>query len=161
MKTLIHNSDKDGGRKMHKNIIGTLLAVALILCIAGAAQASGLANARATAMAGAYTSLAKGSDGTYFNPANLGFSALQQNGLQMIGVGLAISNNSFSLDDYNSYTGATLSQSDKDELLDKIPTEGLKIKADAEVSAFGVSIANNRVLNTAIRSQSRSASSRL
>ncbi|MCP4567760.1 MAG: conjugal transfer protein TraF [FCB group bacterium] len=150
MKTYRNIKEIGASRPAAGKFIGAILIVALMMGLAGTADATGLANARATAMGGAYTSLAKGSDGTYFNPANLGFSALQQNGVQIVGVGVAISNNSFSLDDYNSYTGATLSQSDKDELLGKIPTEGLKVRADAEASVFGVSMANFAVSISAI-----------
>lgn len=117
----------------------------LTVCFAGltlpdAATAGGLASARAIGMAGAYTSLARGYDCTKFNPANLGFSSHRQNGMEIIGMGVSLSNNSFSLNDYNSYTGATLSESDKQKLLDKIPAEGLKLAADAEATtlAFGM-----------------------
>ncbi len=132
----------DPGEIMKYKVV-TLLIVSLVLMAgSGPSAASGLSNARAIGMAGAYTSLAAGYDCPSFNPANLGFESHRQNGLQLFGVGISISNNSFSLDDYNSYTGATLSESDKQELLDKIPAEGLKLVADAEASALAVGLNN-------------------
>lgn len=128
------------GEPMQRRILCLLLTLALLGAMVIPAAATGLSNARAIGMAGAYTSLARGYDCPFFNPANLGITARQLTGVQLIGVGVSVSNNSFSLDDYNSYTGATLSQQDKDNLLDKIPVEGLKVSADAEASvlAFGM-----------------------
>jgi len=102
-------------------------------------EAAGVSNARSTAMAGAGTSLSQGYYCPSFNPANLGLVSRQMNGLQVFGLGIAIRNNSFSLDDYNKYTGARLDDNDKEDLLSKIPSEGLQLSADAEytVLAFG------------------------
>ncbi len=116
----------------------TLLIMALTVPVHGIGQS----NARATAMAGAYTSLAQGYYCSSFNPANLGLPANQMRGLQLPGFGLSVKNNSFSLDDYNKYTGARLSEDDKQELLSKIPSEGLKFSADAEFNAIGIGIGN-------------------
>jgi hypothetical protein len=107
------------------------------MSMAAPVTATGLANARAVAMAGAQTSLAKGYYSPAFNPANLGLKANQMNGFQLIGAGVSVKNNSFTLDEYNTYTGARLSEADKQELLSKIPAEGLKFSADAEASALG------------------------
>ncbi|MFH1701499.1 MAG: DUF5723 family protein [Candidatus Zixiibacteriota bacterium] len=103
---------------------------------------SGLSNARAIGMAGAYSSLARGFDCPNFNPANLGIEGKTNNGFQLVGIGAAISNNSFSLDDYNNYTGATLSENDKSILLAKIPAEGLKLSADVEASVLSFGFGN-------------------
>jgi hypothetical protein len=107
-----------------------------ILMMPVSANASGLANARAAGMAGAYTSLAKGYYCPAFNPANLGLTAYQMRGIQLFGVGLSINNNSLTLDDYNHYTGARLSEYEKRDLLSKIPAEGLKVSADGEATAL-------------------------
>ncbi len=127
----------------------TTLAVTLSL-LAAPGAAAGLANARAMGMAGAYASLARGNDCSLFNPANLGLDGGRRSGLQFFGLGVSISNNSFSLDDYNHYTGANLNESDKDELLNKIPSEGLKVSADAEVTAVGLSLGNLAISLSAI-----------
>ncbi len=124
-----------------KNVLVCLLAVVSLLVTAAApATAAGLANARATAMAGAYTSLARGYYCPSFNPANLGLAAGRMDGILLPGAGVSIKNNSFSLDDYNTYTGARLSEQDKQDLLNKIPAEGLIVSADAEANIVGVSL---------------------
>lgn len=121
----------------------TAMAVLIVLIMTASGSnvcATGQENPRAIAMAGAYTSLARGFHAPSFNPANLGFESGQMNGVELFGLGVAISNNSFSLADYNNYTGAHLSQSDKDELLGKIPAEGLKLSADIEASILAVGL---------------------
>lgn len=135
---------------------GTRLAVAaivlsLLLMFSGPSKAaSGLSNARAAAMAGAQISLAKGFYSPSFNPANLGISDYQMRGMQVFGAGVSLNNNSLSLDDYNRYTGAHLSEADKQYLLSKIPTEGLKVSADGEVSALGLGAGNFAVSLSAV-----------
>ena len=127
---------------MINRIIGFSAVAVLILILAGPAYGVGQSNARATAMAGAYTSLARGYYSASFNPANLGLPANQMRGLQLPGFGMSVKNNSFSLDDYNKYTGARLSEEDKQDLLSKIPSEGLKFSADGELTAIGFGIGN-------------------
>lgn len=97
-------------------------------------------SARAAAMGGAYTALAKGVDAAKYNPANLGLSGYRQTGLELVAVGASITNNSFTLSDYNDYTGAVLTTEDKADILGKIPAEGLSI--DADVSATALSLAS-------------------
>jgi hypothetical protein len=101
--------------------------------------AATLPSARSLAMGGAYTSLARGVDAARYNPANLGFASHQQRGVEFIGIGVNISNNAFSLNDYNNYTGAVLSTEDKAEILGKIPEDGLNLAADVEATALAVS----------------------
>ncbi len=125
--------------------------LSLVLTVAPSSMAaSGLSNARATAMAGAQISLAKGYYSPSFNPANLGIGAFQMRGMQVFGAGVSFNNNSLSLDDYNRYTGAHLNEADKKDLLSKIPTEGLKVSADGEVSALGFGSGNIAVSLSAI-----------
>ncbi|MBN2226605.1 MAG: conjugal transfer protein TraF [candidate division Zixibacteria bacterium] len=119
-----------------------LSAILLILAVGGDAHAYGLSSARAVAMGGAYTGLAKGVYAGLYNPANLGLDGYRQNGLEIIGAGARISNNSFTLNDYNDYTGAILTTDDKNTILNKIPVEGLKISADAEATAMSLSFGN-------------------
>ncbi|MBU8932372.1 MAG: hypothetical protein KOO62_00045 [candidate division Zixibacteria bacterium] len=101
--------------------------------------AASQSSARSVAMGGAFTSLAAGVDAYRYNPANLGFDGNQRRSLEIVGLGANVSNNSFSLDDYNNYTGAVLTNDDKDYLLDRIPDEGLTISADIEASAVSLS----------------------
>jgi hypothetical protein len=93
-------------------------------------------------MGGAFTGLAKGTDAGKFNPANLGLSDYRQTGVEIIGLGVDLSNNAFTLGDYNRYTGAFLSDGDKEDILGKIPAEGLKL--DADVGANALSIATGQ-----------------
>lgn len=111
----------------------------LALLLTGNALAAGQSSARSMAMGGAYLSLASGVDAARYNPANLGLSKYRQTGLEVIGFGVNVSNNSISLGDYNRYTGAILTDADKRELLDKIPSDGLNLVADVEASAFSLS----------------------
>jgi len=64
-------------------------------------------------MGEAFTGLAMGIDAARYNPANLGLSGYQQNRFEIVGFGANISNNSFTLGDYNRYSGAFLTNNDK------------------------------------------------
>lgn len=111
----------------------------LTLMLTGSVLAGGQSSARSMAMSGAYMSLASGVDAARYNPANLGFQEYRQTGLELVALGVNISNNSISLGDYNRYTGAILTDADKRELLDKVPDDGLNLIADVEASAFSLS----------------------
>jgi hypothetical protein len=100
------------------------------------ALAGGISSARSVAMGGAHIGLAKGVDAAKYNPANLGLTGYQQTGLEFAGVGANVTNNAFSLDDYNLYTGAFLTNRDKQDILDKVPEEGLRVSADVEATAL-------------------------
>jgi len=97
-------------------------------------------SARSTALGGAYTSLARGVEAARYNPANLGLDGYQQNGLELFSIGASVTNNAFSLSDYNNYTGAVLSTADKQDIMNKIPTEGLSIDADVKASALSLAL---------------------
>lgn len=141
MNTISHNISIQGGT-LRLRIFTVVLMMALLWTASPQLEAAGMSNARAVGMAGAYSSMARGSDCPLFNPANLALTSGRSSGLQIFGAGVAISNNSFSLDDYNTYTGATLSEQDKDDLLNKIPIEGLKVSADADISALACNAGN-------------------
>jgi hypothetical protein len=128
--------------QMRGGTVKRILLISMILiCLAPAAVNSmGLSSARAVAMGGAYTGLAKGVYTSLYNPANLGLTEYRQNGLELAGVGAEIANNSFTLSDYNDYTGAILTEDDKSTILGKIPAEGLKITADIEASVMSLSL---------------------
>jgi len=113
--------------------------VVLLFILAVAANAGGLSAARAVAMGGAHMGLASGVYAPLYNPANIGLQEYREIGLELAGVGVQIKNNSFTLEDYNNYTGAVLSEEDKSVILGKIPGEGLKITAEAEAGAMSFS----------------------
>ncbi len=119
-----------------------VLSVGMVLSLlmsASTIQAAGFSIARSAGMAGAHVGLASGASASYYNPANLGLVTHRQTEILLAGVGLNASNNSFSLADYNNYTGSFLTDNDKQDILNKVPLEGLIISADAEASAMGVS----------------------
>jgi len=123
------------------NTLTRIFAIVVLLCLIGvAAAANGLSAARAVGMGGAHMGLAKGVYAPLYNPANIGLSEYRETGLEVAGVGVQISNNSYTLEDYNKYTGAVLSEDDKSVILGKIPREGLKITAEAEVGAMSFSM---------------------
>ncbi len=101
---------------------------------------AGQSSARSVAMGGAFTSLAVGVDATRYNPANLGLLDYQKTALEVVGLGANIANNAFSLSDYNKYTGAVLTDADKNDILGKIPDEGLSLSVDAEAAALSFSM---------------------
>lgn len=89
-------------------------------------------------MAGAFTGLAEGVEAARFNPANLGLGKGSGLDIEIFGAGVRLDNNAFTLNDYNKYTGAVLSTSDKQYLLDQIPEEGLNLNANIEASAMSM-----------------------
>ena len=118
------------------------LAVFIGLSTNSLIDAGELTSARSMAMGGALTALADGVDAAKYNPANLGLSGYQITSLELISGGINISNNSFTLSDYNNYTGATLSTADKNDIMNMIPKEGLNVRADAEAAAMSLSLGN-------------------
>ncbi len=118
------------------------LAVALVALSTTSTLAGGQSSARSVAMGGAQTALATGVSAVKYNPANLGLSNHQKTNLELIGVGASLVNNTFTLDDYNKYTGAFLTDDDKSDILDKVPAEGMKLSLDAEATAMGFSSGN-------------------
>ncbi len=127
---------------MRKRIsLYTCLNVLIAVVLTTSATAAPVhSSARSAAMGGAYTGLAKGVDAPKYNPANLGLNDYRSFGIEFVSLGADISNNSFTLSDYNQYTGATLSTSDKQDILGKIPTEGLNLNADVQASALSIAL---------------------
>ncbi|MDF1546132.1 MAG: DUF5723 family protein, partial [bacterium] len=81
-----------------------------------------------------------GVDAARYNPANLGIGDFREKGLEIFGAGVNISNNSFTLDQYNKYTGAFLTDRDKADILNTIPDEGLAFSGAADLSALSFSL---------------------
>jgi hypothetical protein len=101
-----------------------------------------LASGRSVGMAGAYTSVSKGAESVFWNPANLGFSSRSEKTLYLFSFGININNNSFDWGDYTRYNGKFLTAKDKQDILDQIPAEGFNLKLDADVSALSFSWGN-------------------
>ena len=95
-------------------------------------------------LGGAGTAYARGTEAIYWNPANLGFG---QNGetpfeLKLYSITGGIDNNSLTIDLYNTYNGKSWTDADKREILDAIPSEGLKIWGKTDVSVLSVAYRN-------------------
>lgn len=119
-------------------IIVTTLLVAMFLTVQS--RANDYSSARAVAMGGAFTVLAAGPTAPRFNPANLGLSGRKNSGIEFVGIGASVTNNSFTLADYNKYTGAYLTTADKQDILGKVPSEGLKLSIDADASTMALAL---------------------
>ncbi|MCX6835027.1 MAG: hypothetical protein NTW07_07830 [candidate division Zixibacteria bacterium] len=126
--------------------VWTILALTLTVCAPALlpqsvhSAATVHSSARSAAMGGAFTGLAKGVNAARYNPANLGLDGYRQYGLEFASLGVSLTNNAFTLSDYNKYTGAVLSTSDKQDILGKIPTEGLSVDADIKASALSLAL---------------------
>ncbi len=121
---------------MKSKVIIIILGAALL---AASASAGGLSSARCVGMGEANMGLAKGVIAPLYNPANLSLSGYSESGIEIVGIGAEVSNNSFSLDDYNKYTGAILTTEDKDYLLSLIPEDGWELNARVNASALSIS----------------------
>ena len=117
-----------------------LTTLAMVALLAGPLFAWGESNPRALAMGGAYTALSFGHEAAGYNPANLGLSRTNSFTIDLFSVGISLKNNSFSLADYNKYTGAFLTDSDKDAIFEKIPAEGLKLNALTEAAGLNFAV---------------------
>ncbi|MCP4614772.1 MAG: hypothetical protein GY845_39325, partial [Planctomycetes bacterium] len=117
-----------------------LILVIITGLLAASATAGGLSSARAVGMGDAQLGLAKGVYAPLYNPANIALSGYGQPGIELAGIGAEVFNNSFSLSDYNSYTGAILNDNDKSALLGKIPASGLELSVRAQASAMTISL---------------------
>ncbi len=124
-------------KRICTKLFAQLIAIGLS---ASTGSAGDLSSARSLAMSGAMTALGSGVDAAKYNPAILGLQGHSPLQVQLLGFGINVSNNSFTLDDYNKYTGATLSASDKTYILAQIPEEGLNLKANAEASALSIGL---------------------
>ena len=132
--------------KFHHMILGDLMKSKLLMfliiscLLTTSATADGLSSARAVGMGDAQIGLAKGVYAPLYNPANIALSGYGQAGIELAGFGAEVFNNSFSLNDYNSYTGAILSENDKSAILGKIPADGLELSVRAQAATLTVSL---------------------
>ncbi len=138
MKCILLRDNRAGWLQL--SLLTLTVFTALFALTALPVSGQGISSARSVALGSAGISLAKGADAARLNPANLGFSEYQLKGVEFVGVGANISNNSFTLSDYNKYTGAFLTDDDKTDILEKVSDEGLKVTAEAEATAFAVSM---------------------
>lgn len=143
----MHVKTRSPGPAFRRNsfLVG-LTVLSGVLSVVSHASAADLSSAKGSAMGGAVTGLADGTDAARMNPANLGLDRFHRNQLEILGAGVFISNNSFTLADYNTYNGAFWTDRDKADILNRIPTEGLELSGEGQGSV--VSLATNRVAIT-------------
>ncbi|MCJ7509110.1 MAG: DUF5723 family protein, partial [candidate division Zixibacteria bacterium] len=127
---------------MHRN--AKYIALLAIALIAIPSKGMGMIppSARSMGMAGSYTVMAKDVEAAFWNPANLGLSTKSGFSLCLFSVSASISNNSFSLGDYNAYVGDFWDDQEKLKILNSIPAEGLKLDIDAGANCLGFSAGN-------------------
>ncbi len=110
-----------------------------LLLVAGIAlpvTATAGISARSLALGGSVVADARGTEAVAWNPAGVYMRGARPQ-LDLFAVSTQVQNNSFSIGDYNRYTGAYLDDADKDYILDRIPADGLRL--DAYASAHAVS----------------------
>jgi len=120
-------------------VFRTLCTLCLLLLLSVTTFAGSYNDARSIAMAGSYTAIARGYETIGLNPANLALSDRPNTSIGIFGVGSLINNNAFSKGDYDKYNGSHLSEQDKQDILDKIPADGLEFKGNTGASALSLS----------------------
>ncbi|GAB4321233.1 MAG: hypothetical protein Kow0074_12050 [Candidatus Zixiibacteriota bacterium] len=118
------------------SIILAALVIAAPVFICPTADAAWTPHAVATA--GASDAFSLGLDAAFTNPALLGRSTTAATQLRVVGLGAGITNNGFGWHDYRTYNGATLSESDKADLLARIPSSGIHLSANAGATALAI-----------------------
>ncbi len=126
--------------KNRKFLIALTIAVLLIPFCYSYAYSGDLSDARSLGMGGAFTAVARNYRSLSYNPANLGLRDNYGSSLEMFSIGVDINNNSFSYGDYNKYSGAYLTDEDKKDIIDNIPSEGLSVDLSLEARAISFSV---------------------
>lgn len=136
-KTATATNEKSGNRI----VIGLLIMTTLLaLLVVDQALAQSAQSARSMGMADSYLLMSANCEAASANPANLALAGRKNFSLKLASVGGHVANNSFSISDYKKYNGEYLTESDKQDILAKIPTEGLSFDAYAGASALSFSI---------------------
>lgn len=97
-----------------------------------------ISNARSVGLGGASIGLARGVDAPIWNPANLGLPDNGRLSVKLINLGLGVYNNSFTLQQYNTYNGAYWDEQDIENILNSIPANGMEISltGNCQVASF-------------------------
>ena len=103
-------------------------------------HALGESNARAAGMGRSYTAVARNLDAVGWNPANLGLPSDRKVSIAIFSAGIGAGNDAFSLGDYEHYNGKTWNEATRQEILRKVPEEGLVFNTAGEARALGISI---------------------
>ena len=107
-----------------------------ILLISKVQAQYGLSNAKNLAMGFACSPFARGAESAFFNPAHL---AKQEKNIEILvlGVGAIIRNNSFTLQQYNQYSGTYLNDNDKQDILASI-SDNAKSESQIEAQVLAI-----------------------
>ncbi len=119
----------------------------IILMIALTAGTVSAQSGGSLGMAGAYTTLARGSEALYWNPANLAFQNEGKPAFSMTlySFNLAITNNAFNMDDYETYftdENKVLSEGEKSDIISKVPSGGLELDMRTDLEVFSMAYKN-------------------
>ena len=111
-------------------------AAALFIGLLWIPAAHAAPSARSLALSGSLVAGAYGLDAADVNPAGVYVQGGHQ--LDLFALSSIAHNNSFTISDYNRYSGAYLTTEDKNYLLDRIPESGFRMDAEAAVHAASV-----------------------
>ena len=101
---------------------------------------------RVVAMAGAYTTIAEGTFCVGYNPGAIGLQQNKPFTIQAFGLDVGILGNFFSIENIASYSGDTLSRSDKDAMFDELNrTNGLSFFVDSHMPLPFLNISKGNV----------------
>ena len=128
-----------------KRIITVVCCLSILVpALQGEVMAQHMLEARSLGMAGSNAAAATGLEYLGGNPAFLAFGREYSFELVPFSARLKVSNNSFSLDDYNTYftSGEVLSGEDKDRIYSRIPDEGLMLDAVGGLEAISFSFSS-------------------
>ncbi len=97
-----------------------------------------ISNARSVGLGGASIGLARGVDASIWNPANLGLPDNGRLSISLINLGVGIYNNSFTLQQYNTYNGSFWDENDIENILNSIPSDGMEISltGNCQIASF-------------------------
>ena len=114
--------------------------ITLLLFLLISSNANAQLTAKGLGLANAYTASARGIDSPYWNPANLGLPDSPQFTGIFFSTIADFNNNSFSLKNYNHYNGSFWTQSDIENILNKIPARGFQseLNSSFKVLSFAV-----------------------
>jgi|GEM_PF-5019239 len=123
-------------RKTQASLI--LAAVVTAVLGTGAASRAVPVTPRAVGLADNALPLSFGLEALTENPAALAVGKAGWWELRLFNISTGVSSNALGMGDYRMYNGATLSAADKADILAKIPRDGWRLGAHAEVSAAAV-----------------------
>ena len=135
---------------MYRKMIFIIIMILLFISNSSAQEGVSLG------LGGAYTAIARGPEAIFWNPANLALTSKLPNfNLRLYSLGFNFGNNVFNIDFYNEYftgtgeedeegnkIGRKLTDSDKDDILGRIPDSGLELLGRGDFSFFAINYNN-------------------